>query len=418
MIPLTFAEDVEQRKRAMLPMALQSAAGTLSSNVRPGQALGMTLSQLAAEQRQKAAALEATPDDYSQLQAFARQQGEQGQSAMLNALAAQYAGESFQPVQAQFLKRAAAAQDPIKVGGGVITPDGQFLKDPGQDKARRIERLEAAAQAYERADALNRESQLNRESRDRHNQVMEMLGGQRLDLMRSRADQGSLQQGSAFSLPDGTVVQAMFDPARGFLMDTPTGRVPLPPGARPTTPSAGGPLPASQYNKLLQDLDTERSSLGKLDRYFSTLQDTSVGFARLADRISANAKTLMAQPLSARELNQQIARGQLQGLLGLFRTDIVGPGAMTEYDAQRVLQALGGDVNSLQNPQVVRRLLEDMYESKKRTVNTLQRQVDYSSRFFPGVAMPAGPIPAFGGGDNLSGIGEPPVGAVRERKPR
>jgi hypothetical protein len=417
MEPLTFAEDVERRKRSMLPMALsQSPGGTLSNAVQPGQALTKTLAQLAADARKKAADLEETPDDYSQLQGFARQQGESGQAAMLNALAAQYAGEGFQPVQAQFLKRAAAAQDPIKVGGGVITTDGQFLKDPGQDKARRIERLESMALAYDKADALNRESQANRDARERHNQVMEELGRGRLAMMQTNAGRGDLQQGMPFSLPDGSVVQGMFDPARGFVMDTPTGRVPLPVNARPTTPSAGGPLPAGQFNKLLQDLDTERSSLGKLDRYFSTLQDTNVGFARLADQISANAKTFLGQPLNSQELSRQVAQGQLQGLLGLFRTDIVGPGAMTEYDAQRVLQALGGDVNALQNPQVVERLLRDMYESKKRTVNTLQRQVDYSSRFFPGVAMPGGQLPPFGGGDNSGGVGDPPPGAVR-RKP-
>lgn len=87
--------------------------------------------------------------DTSGIQAFARQQGESGNAAMLNALAAQFAGESFQPVQAQFLKRAAAAREPMKFGGGILTPDGQFIKDPEVTQNKKAEFLLAQAKQYE-----------------------------------------------------------------------------------------------------------------------------------------------------------------------------------------------------------------------------------------------------------------------------
>lgn len=117
--------------------------------------------------------------DMSQFEEFARQRAQGGNAAMLNALAAQFAGEQFQPVQAQFLKKAAAAQDPIKLGSGMLTPEGRYIKDPiaAQDKraefllqqARAYETLaQTAATAEERAEA----ARLAREAAERHRELI------------------------------------------------------------------------------------------------------------------------------------------------------------------------------------------------------------------------------------------------------
>jgi hypothetical protein len=117
--------------------------------------------------------------DMSQFEDFARQRAQGGNAAMLNALAAQFAGEQFQPVQAQFLKKAAAAQDPIKLGSGMLTPEGRYIKDPiaAQDKraefllqqARAYETLaQTAATAEERAEA----ARLAREAAERHRELI------------------------------------------------------------------------------------------------------------------------------------------------------------------------------------------------------------------------------------------------------
>lgn len=126
----------------VLPKTKKKVAGeALTQNVQPGDGfLPLARAQLTRIQQERTK-FDTEPDDYSQLQAFAKQQGESGQSAMLNALAAQFAGESFQPVQAQFLRRAAAAQEPIKVSGGILTPDG-LLKDPAVARSARQAALE------------------------------------------------------------------------------------------------------------------------------------------------------------------------------------------------------------------------------------------------------------------------------------
>lgn len=170
MDPLTFSDDVEQRKRRMLPMAmLHSPGGTLSNSVQPGQALPMSMRQRLGKVYEELDKIEGQDVDTSALQAFARQQGQQGEQAMLNALAAQYAGEGFQPVQAQFLKRAAAAAEPMKLGGGMLTSDGQYLKDPFAARDARRASLERQATTMQGAidrqekDARDREDRLARE---------------------------------------------------------------------------------------------------------------------------------------------------------------------------------------------------------------------------------------------------------------
>jgi hypothetical protein len=168
MDPLTFSEDVERRKRAMLPMAMSSLVspgGTLSNSVQPGQALPMSMRQRLGKVYDELDKIEGQEVDTSALQAFAKQQGQAGEQAMLNALAAQYAGENFQPVQAQFLKRAAAASEPMKLGAGMLTPDGQYIKDPFASRDARRASLERQATTMQ--GAIDRQEREERDRQDR-----------------------------------------------------------------------------------------------------------------------------------------------------------------------------------------------------------------------------------------------------------
>lgn len=78
-----------------------------------------------------------------------RRQREGGNAAMLNALAAQYAGQDFQPLQGVFLKRAMAARDPVQVGNaGYVNDRGQFIKTPGYDQGRKAQLSQTLSQMY------------------------------------------------------------------------------------------------------------------------------------------------------------------------------------------------------------------------------------------------------------------------------
>lgn len=143
----TFYEDSMRRRMLPQTLGLTSPDGVLTQDVKP-PALPLSMAI-----RKQIADLEAQNDDTSAAQAYGRQQGESGQAAMLNALAAQFAGPQFENVQAQFLKRAQAAQQPMRVGKGMVTPDGQFIGDPGAKREAQITRLSREAEFADRSES-------------------------------------------------------------------------------------------------------------------------------------------------------------------------------------------------------------------------------------------------------------------------
>ncbi len=118
--------------RRALPRATRkaSAGGALSGRVQPGE-----------ENIRRGLELMSAEDDYTAASDFARQRSLQGEDAMLNAIAASVAGRRFEPLQGAFLKRAMAAQDPMKVGTATIGPDGTVLRDPSAGREREAGRL-------------------------------------------------------------------------------------------------------------------------------------------------------------------------------------------------------------------------------------------------------------------------------------
>jgi hypothetical protein len=396
----TFAEDFAARRR-ILPQAFSASMPTSG-----GQALPSTMAQLA-ELERRYAELEGQQPDMSAMQEFARRQGEMGQNALLNAIAAQYAGEAFQPLQAKFLKQAEAAQQPIRMGAGILTPTGDFVKDPEVARqqqltslGRRIDTTRQMAEARQRHEETLDQRRREAESREAFQQG---TLGLREAALAAKQTGGNvqptrLQQADSFMLDNGRVVSGMFDPNRGYLyVDERGQQVPIPPTARPINRGAGGPLSAQQFNNLQLEIKDETAALNRVNNYISNFREAGVGWQRLADTISTNAKTFLGNESNRREVSMQVARGQVQGLLGMFRTDVVGPGVMTEQDAQRVLRAIGGDVTVLQNPQVVERLLKEVFESKRQRVETMRGQLMRSAPAY-GVQEPfPSPIPQFGG---------------------
>ena len=143
--------------------------------------------QRAANLYDQGSALYNAEPDLTELQAYARQRGGDGEAAMLNALAAQFAGEQFQPVQAQFLKKAAAAQDPMKVGGGMLTNDGKFIKDPFAAQDKRAEFLLRQAQAYEQLATTAQTAQERQAAQQQYQAIMAGIAGMNAQTSRMNA---------------------------------------------------------------------------------------------------------------------------------------------------------------------------------------------------------------------------------------
>jgi hypothetical protein len=188
----SFYEDSMERRRRMLPfsLGLQSPGGVLTQNVQPGQAqlTPETYLSRAAELRKRQAEVEDMQPDMAALEQMMRQRAEGGSSAMLNALAAQYAGESFQPVQAQFLKRAMSAQEPMKLTGGMVGTDGKFVADPFFNQERKAARYGKEAEAAESAARALTEAEARREFQKTQAATQEELRRMGLGIQQQQAN--------------------------------------------------------------------------------------------------------------------------------------------------------------------------------------------------------------------------------------
>jgi hypothetical protein len=101
----------------------------------------------------------------------------------------------------------------------------------------------------------------------------------------------------------------------------------------------------------------KKRAIARMEKYLQTQGKTEKGFDRMANAFTGAIKTLMGRGLSEAEIQQQIAAGELQGIVGLVRESVGGPGVMTEGDVARILDYLGGSVSALQDPEVVKRAI-------------------------------------------------------------
>jgi len=184
-------EEIAAMRRTMLPLTrqLNSVGGAITNDVQPGQSgrmLPLTLGDKADYFTRRGLNLYAAEPDVTGLQQYARQRSEEGNRDMLRALAAQLAGERFAPVQAQFLKRAMAAQEPLKVGNaGYITPSGEYVKDPTYALDRRAEKYLGLGAQYMRADEQEKARIANEQVR---RELAQDSANLRRDLARDSAD--------------------------------------------------------------------------------------------------------------------------------------------------------------------------------------------------------------------------------------
>ena len=116
-------------------------------------------------------------------------------------------------------------------------------------------------------------------------------------------------------------------------------------------------------------MDTQ-TGLRQIARYMKNVAETGAGFKSIAAQWRAKFKVISGgEDLTQENIAALMQKGQLQGLLGKFRKEIVGGGVMTEQDALRILSALGGEVTVARHPEIVRLLLGDIVRAKIRMFN-------------------------------------------------
>ena len=135
-----------------------------------------------------------------------------------------------------------------------------------------------------------------------------------------------------------------------------------------------------------RDLFTgERRGIKLMQNLYDALETQPKGFDKFLKDFKIKVKTFVGEGLTNQEIMQRLASGMQQGLLGQIRVDVVGPGVMTEQDAQRLIDYLGGDLNKIStDPAVVQaaiaRTMRDKVDDYNRNKNSFNRQVNLDPR--------------------------------------
>jgi hypothetical protein len=163
------------------------------------------------------------PPDYSGLGRFAQTRAEEGRSSLLLALAAQQAGKEFAPLAQHFLRAAQAAEGPLQVTGGLVSPEGQFIADPAYQAAQRRAALErrldtlnaaeqSAAQFAQQQERLAQEAQMRAEQAKEAQAARDRQAAQdaayRQEMLRLRQEQAGRDK----------AVRAIADPVSGGVL--------------------------------------------------------------------------------------------------------------------------------------------------------------------------------------------------------
>lgn len=196
-----------------------------------------------------------------------------------------------------------------------------------------------------------------------------------------------LQNKGTYRYDNRIIGEVTFDPNSGEYFETVNGqRVPIDISkAQPVTDATfAKAIPNySDFVKLTDELREDRTSMDRLQNYMKTIGNTNEGFQRLGDQMTASLKTLLSgiagdnwTALSKEELSAAVAKGQLQGLIGRFRIETVGGGVMTEQDALRIIANLGGDVNALQNKEIVTQQIESLFKGKLKSFEGRRKRHD------------------------------------------
>jgi len=196
-----------------------------------------------------------------------------------------------------------------------------------------------------------------------------------------------IQNKGTYRYDNRIIGEVMFDPNKGEFFETVNGqRVPIDISkAQPVTDATfAKAIPNyGDFVKLSEGLSEDRTSMDRLQSYMKSIGNTNEGFQRLGDQMTASLKTLLSgiagpewTTLSKEELNAAVAQGQLQGLIGRFRIETVGGGVMTEQDALRIIANLGGDVNALQNKEIVAQQIETLFRGKLKSFDSKRKRHD------------------------------------------
>jgi hypothetical protein len=156
-----------------------------------------------------------------------------------------------------------------------------------------------------------------------------------------------------------------------------------PAGTRVVTSAALNPASVQKFDERQLAFEEDKMGLEKLQSYFTSVSSLDRGFKNLANVFVANVKNFLGKPVNGKPFQTLDTAAKQQALLGALRLEILGPGVLTEIDAQRLINTLGGDIISGKlNPDLVASRLQDIYKEKHQRAMLNSRILKRDAGFF------------------------------------
>jgi hypothetical protein len=186
-----------------------------------------------------------------------------------------------------------------------------------------------------------------------------------------------------YIMPDGTILPgSVTADGLGNKVWTHEGiQRPVPKDAMPFSAVRKVAMNNVEFGKLKDEMTGNVQSLNKIIRYGKTVAKGKKGLAMLGDQFIGAFRTVAGKKVSPEQLAVMVQKGDLSGLVGRYRTEVVGGGVMTEADALKVLRALGGDVSAFRNPAVVGRAIKNLFNEKKQFLENNIQMYNIAARY-------------------------------------
>lgn len=156
-----------------------------------------------------------------------------------------------------------------------------------------------------------------------------------------------------------------------------------PTGTRVVTSGALNPVALSKFDDRQLKFTEELIGLEKMQDYFKNVTSLDRGFKNLANRFIADIKNFIGKPVEGKQFSTLEASAQQQALLGAIRLEVLGGGVLTEIDAQRLINTLGGDMASgKMNPDLVAARLKSLYKEKRQRADLQSRMLKRDANLF------------------------------------
>jgi hypothetical protein len=150
----------------------------------------------------------------------------------------------------------------------------------------------------------------------------------------------------------------------------------------------GGAMTGEQFTGQAEELRLIESGLQQLDEFRESREGAGTGIDFAKNYLGAQFKALLGgkKMLTEAERDAVVAKGTLRALVGKFRVDTVGPGIMTEEDARRIEDALGGAMLT-GNMEKVNEMLDKLVRDATSRSALLRTNLEAAQQINPQLGM-------------------------------